>query len=100
MACLLGKGGTLSCRCFSSRAMSSGSKTGRVDRIYPNLMKIGPRASSAKRKRSPRLSLALEALGPIFIKFGQILSTRPDLLPEDIALEAVSRDGSIESVQT
>ncbi|MDO4435904.1 MAG: ubiquinone biosynthesis regulatory protein kinase UbiB [Cardiobacteriaceae bacterium] len=29
-----------------------------------------------------RTRLALEALGPIFVKFGQTLSTRPDLLPE------------------
>ncbi|WP_346796265.1 ubiquinone biosynthesis regulatory protein kinase UbiB [Halomonas sp. Bachu 37] len=40
-----------------------------------------------KRSRGERLRLALEALGPIFIKFGQMLSTRRDLLPEDIADE-------------
>ncbi|WP_428606412.1 ubiquinone biosynthesis regulatory protein kinase UbiB [Sedimenticola sp.] len=34
-----------------------------------------------------RMRLALEDLGPIFIKFGQILSTRRDLLPDDIADE-------------
>ncbi|MDQ2696007.1 MAG: ubiquinone biosynthesis regulatory protein kinase UbiB, partial [Pseudomonadota bacterium] len=34
-----------------------------------------------------RIRLALEDLGPIFVKFGQMLSTRRDLLPEDIALE-------------
>ncbi len=34
-----------------------------------------------------RLRLALEALGPIFVKFGQVLSTRRDLLPADIADE-------------
>ena len=37
--------------------------------------------------RALRLRLALEALGPIFVKFGQLLSTRRDLLPEDIANE-------------
>ncbi|MDE0919512.1 MAG: ubiquinone biosynthesis regulatory protein kinase UbiB [Arenicellales bacterium] len=37
--------------------------------------------------RGARLRQALEQLGPIFIKFGQVLSTRPDLLPEDIAVE-------------
>ncbi|HKY02358.1 MAG TPA: ubiquinone biosynthesis regulatory protein kinase UbiB, partial [Burkholderiales bacterium] len=33
------------------------------------------------------LRLALETLGPIFVKFGQVLSTRRDLLPQDIADE-------------
>jgi ubiquinone biosynthesis protein len=37
--------------------------------------------------RAERLRLALEELGPIFIKFGQALSTRRDLLPADIADE-------------
>ena len=37
--------------------------------------------------RAERLRLALEALGPIFVKFGQVLSTRRDLLPVDIADE-------------
>ncbi|MBU2157969.1 MAG: ubiquinone biosynthesis regulatory protein kinase UbiB [Gammaproteobacteria bacterium] len=37
--------------------------------------------------RGARLRLALEELGPIFIKFGQLLSTRRDLLPTDIADE-------------
>lgn len=37
--------------------------------------------------RGERLRCALEDLGPIFIKFGQILSTRRDFLPEDVAQE-------------
>ena len=37
--------------------------------------------------RGVRLRRALEELGPVFIKFGQMLSTRRDLLPEDIADE-------------
>lgn len=39
--------------------------------------------------RALRLRLALEALGPIFVKFGQMLSTRRDLIPTDIADELV-----------
>ena len=42
-----------------------------------------------KLSRGERLRLALEALGPIFVKFGQILSTRPDLIPDDIVSELV-----------
>ena len=37
--------------------------------------------------RGVRLRKALEALGPIFVKFGQVLSTRRDLLPLDVANE-------------
>ena len=37
--------------------------------------------------RGERIRLALEDLGPIFVKFGQMLSTRRDLMPDDIALE-------------
>ena len=45
-----------------------------------------PRKKS-ELNRGARLRLALQDLGPIFIKFGQMLSTRRDLLPEDIADE-------------
>ncbi|MEO0368022.1 MAG: 2-polyprenylphenol 6-hydroxylase [Pseudomonadota bacterium] len=37
--------------------------------------------------RALRLRLALEELGPVFIKLGQTLSTRPDLIPSDLADE-------------
>ena len=40
-----------------------------------------------KLPRGERIRLTLEALGPIFVKFGQVLSTRRDLLPDDIADE-------------
>jgi len=39
------------------------------------------------RPRGERLRLALEELGTVFIKFGQALSTRPDVIPPDIAAE-------------
>jgi ubiquinone biosynthesis protein len=40
-----------------------------------------------KAPRGQRLREALESLGPIFVKFGQVMSTRRDLLPLDIANE-------------
>lgn len=40
-----------------------------------------------RRPRGERIRRALEDLGPIFVKFGQILSTRRDLLPDDLAEE-------------
>ena len=45
-----------------------------------------PRSASTL-ERGAALRLALEDLGPVFVKFGQILSTRRDLLPPDIADE-------------
>jgi ubiquinone biosynthesis protein len=44
-----------------------------------------PRGDIAGLPRGERLAMALTELGPIFVKFGQILSTRRDLLPEDVA---------------
>ena len=41
------------------------------------------------KPRGERLRLALQELGPVFVKFGQQLSTRPDLVPEDIHRELV-----------
>jgi ubiquinone biosynthesis protein len=50
---------------------------------------------SLKRPRGERLRLALEELGPIFVKFGQVLSTRRDLLPVDIVDELVLLQDSV-----
>ncbi len=58
-------------------------------RPYRLMLRLMPwrwfRSSPAPRAR--RLREAREELGPVFVKFGQLLSTRPDLLPEDIAEE-------------
>lgn len=42
---------------------------------------------NTSQPRAVRLRLALENLGPIFVKFGQMLSTRRDLMPSDLAEE-------------
>jgi len=53
------------------------------------VLKCGPwrLIPAPKLSRGERLRLAIEALGPVFIKFGQLLSTRRDLLPDDVAME-------------
>ena len=53
-------------------------------RLLGRVLSIGRRFEAP---RGERLRLAFERLGPIFVKFGQVLSTRRDLLPPDIADE-------------
>jgi ubiquinone biosynthesis protein len=50
--------------------------------LLTRLVSIG---RDLRAPRGERLRLALESLGPIFVKFGQVLSTRRDLLPADLA---------------
>ena len=51
------------------------------------LTRIVSAGRNLKAPRGARLRQALEQLGPIFVKFGQVMSTRRDLLPPDIADE-------------
>ncbi len=56
-------------------------------KVLPKLMlhkKIQGEYSKQTYTRSERIRLAIEELGPTFIKFGQILSNRPDLLPQEV----------------
>jgi len=53
-------------------------------RLLVRVMTLGRRLDAP---RGVRLRLGLERLGPIFVKFGQVLSTRRDLLPADYAEE-------------
>ncbi|MDE2047600.1 MAG: ubiquinone biosynthesis regulatory protein kinase UbiB [Betaproteobacteria bacterium] len=67
-----------------------------LDDIALSSLKLGPARTLAaltrrvrrfNAPRGQRIREALESLGPIFVKFGQVLSTRRDLLPADIADE-------------
>ena len=51
------------------------------------LFYLAPRRRDSSAPLGERIRLALEELGPIFVKFGQAISTRRDLLPLDIADE-------------
>ena len=53
-------------------------------KLLGKILSVGRRQTDLPGKR---IRLALESLGPIFVKFGQVLSTRRDLLPTDIADE-------------
>ncbi|HZP12481.1 MAG TPA: ubiquinone biosynthesis regulatory protein kinase UbiB [Nevskiaceae bacterium] len=59
----------------------------RAVRKYGLMEFAGKKPGNYSRPRGERLRLALEDLGPVFVKLGQALSTRPDLIPEDIAIE-------------
>jgi len=60
-----------------------------LPRRYLWLARLSPTRllPSADAPRGARLRLAMTDLGPVFIKFGQLLSTRRDLIPPDIADE-------------
>ncbi len=49
----------------------------------------------SNEKRGVAVRQAMEKLGPIFIKFGQVLSTRHDLLPADIILELTKLQNNV-----
>jgi ubiquinone biosynthesis protein len=57
------------------------------DRRVRLILRIGTIGRRFKSPPAVRLRLALESLGPIFVKFGQVLSTRRDLLSTEVAVE-------------
>src|SRR5207253_1613081 len=74
-------------------AVTEAPLLGRATRIARVLAKHGlrdRRSDEPLRERARRLRDALEELGPTFAKLGQILSTRPDLLPPEIVEELAS----------
>ena len=65
-----------------------GRLLGRATQIGRVLAKLGFESrSAATEERAKQLRAAMEELGPTFAKLGQILSTRPDLLPPEVSEE-------------
>ena len=57
--------------------------------------KPDPDGATGRQRQAKRLRAALEELGPTFSKLGQILSTRPDLLPPEFILELASLQNKV-----
>jgi len=66
---------------------------------YAKLGRVGffwLRNKHPDKSQGTRVRLALQTLGPVFIKFGQMLSTRKDLLPLDVASELAILQDQVE----
>jgi ubiquinone biosynthesis protein len=66
-----------------------------LGRFLPQRMALRAEVQS-ERTTAERLRLALEELGPTFVKFGQLLSTRPDLVPEGFIAELTKLQDNVQ----
>jgi ubiquinone biosynthesis protein len=71
------------------------NRTGRILRLFFGAFYF---LRDTSRPRAERLRLALESLGPVFVKFGQLLSVRRDLIPQDLADELAKLQDSVPPV--
>lgn len=85
--------------------MNKKEKSIRIKEIISVFLKHGIEKKAKMLKNPKEIRLALEELGSTFVKIGQILSTRPDLLPEDFISEfqklqdAVKQESSEEIIK-
>src|SRR3954468_9215526 len=71
-------------------------ETHRLTDLLPGRPKLDPKATSPS-ERGRHLREMLDELGPTFVKFGQLLSTRPDVVPPDIITELRSLQDDVRS---
>jgi hypothetical protein len=64
-------------------------------KIKKRILDTDAKSDSSRLSTGARLRLSLEELGPAFVKLGQILSTRPDILPPDIVEELKKLQDSV-----
>lgn len=64
------------------------------------LLAVAGRPLALEESRPRRIRLALESLGPTFVKFGQALSTRADLLPPDVIAELTLLQDAVAPLET
>lgn len=81
---------------FAKHGFQNVLEKAKVGRYF--LDKLSPDSNSLHLSVAERLRLCLEELGPTFIKFGQILSTRPDLIPPEIAIEFKKLQDNVQPV--
>ncbi len=66
--------------------------------LIPLRKRLFNKGNKVKLPLEARIRMALEELGPTFIKLGQILSIRPDLIPQDVILELEKLQDEVASI--
>lgn len=82
---------------FAHLVRASGLDDGIPARLLRELKLLDP-PEAAPRSLGTRLASALCELGPTFVKFGQVLSTRPDLLPQQVCADLAELRDRVPSV--
>lgn len=74
-----------------------------LDEVFslPKRILLRQKESDTKEKSNgERIVELLESLGPTFVKIGQLASTRPDILPQDIVKSLESLQGNVHAMET
>ncbi len=74
--------------------------SGVIREFFPSKSPCSRHAKASTLSGPDRLCLALQALGPLYIKFGQLLSTRRDLLPEAYAEKLAELQDRVPAFET